>query len=505
MTIRTYQPRVSVTLLKNIARTTLGANVATSGRYRGAHRQTDLTRFLGHGGSVVTRKSIRHSAGQWSVTLTDQSVTEQLESLYGLIEPMDVVEIRMAHDVSPYYATLPKHMPILMRGFVSHVSHKRAMSGRGPVRSVTISGQDYGRLLEMINIVYLPGMVVGQNLTDAYHLFLTYGLNTKSDQTAGTFISGVMTSVVAPFIANMRSAVANGVGGANGGAGAQSPVLDFGVELDVQGGSISPFGSQEWKGGTVDALLRHYADVGPWNELYVEDREGGPFLVYRATPFKDLTGAFIQQIPNLPTVVKIPDCDVVDEELSRSDDGIANYYWVDAPRYNMVDGALLKAAVAGSLSPPPFVSGYANCASQFYGVRAMQLETQQGPRVDGQDKSQLDAGNVQGLDLVNQRRDVLIKNNRDNVVLESGRMTLRGNETIKAGVYLQRLLGDGRSQAPKAEYYVTEVRQDFKPFGKYETTVEVERGTGFVVRAQQGGGVNSPYLSDLNLGGVYGT
>ena len=43
---------------------------------------------------------------------SDDLAPRQLEPLYGVIEPMDVVEIRMARDVSKYAGAFDKHTPI---------------------------------------------------------------------------------------------------------------------------------------------------------------------------------------------------------------------------------------------------------------------------------------------------------------------------------------------------------------------------------------------------------
>jgi hypothetical protein len=42
-----------------------------------------------------------------------------------------------------------------------------------PARAVTLSGMDYGKVLEMIQIRYLPNYVIGQNLLTVLNLFGT--------------------------------------------------------------------------------------------------------------------------------------------------------------------------------------------------------------------------------------------------------------------------------------------------------------------------------------------
>jgi len=119
MAVPVFHPQVSVMLKKNIGRATVSGQVASSQRFQGTAREIDLTPYLGDTGSVVVSKSVREPAGMFSVTLADNLAPGELESLYGVIEPMDVVEIRMARDTSKYAGAFTKNMPIMMRGFVT--------------------------------------------------------------------------------------------------------------------------------------------------------------------------------------------------------------------------------------------------------------------------------------------------------------------------------------------------------------------------------------------------
>ena len=94
-----------------------------------------------------------------------------------------------------------------------------------------------------------------------------------------------------------------------------------------------------------------------------------------------------------------------------------------------------------------------------------------------------------------QRRDTLNSYNRDNVVFESGTIKMRGNEKVKMGRYLNV----NRSSGKTNQYYVVSVEQEFMPFQGYFTTVQYERGTGFIDRQTTDNG--SPYLSENDLSG----
>ena len=49
-----------------------------------------------------------------------------------------------------------------------------------------------------------------------------------------------------------------------------------------------------------------------------------------------------------------------------------------------------------------------------------------------------------------------------------------------------------------SKFYVVQVEHEFVPFTGFFTTLSVERGTGFAERAKWGGGMASPYYSELS-------
>jgi hypothetical protein len=502
MTVRVLHPKISVVLKKNIGRANVAGAVAASTRFKGTRRIIDLTPYLGDSGSVVTRKSVREIEGMFSITLADNFAPGELESLYGVIEPMDVVEIRMAHDPSKYAGAFPQHLPIIMRGFVADIERNEEMQDGRPQRSVTIYGQDYGKILDLSQIAYLPNQVIGQLLLTTFKFFINYGVASDPDQDASAFVTAVIDKVVNPLLADMRSAAE-----ANGVAQGISPILDLKVDAKVIGGLISPFGVNAWPGGRISDLLTFYGDVGPWNELYVEDREDGPYLVYRPTPYKDATGDFIQEPyasdrQRQPAVVTVTDRDLVSLKSARSDRGVANYVWVDNPSYSMIQASILQNEVLNSSPANSFLlADVPNSSPALYGLRQLKLETRQGPRFDGKKEVEYDEKRATALEFINAKRAVVAASNRDNVVFESGTMKLAGNEAIRAGSILRLVRGDGGFTA---EYYAHTVQNEFVPFRSFTTTVTFDRGTGFIARAQRENGLDSPYLAEIRATGAYG-
>jgi hypothetical protein len=82
--------------------------------------------------------------------------------------------------------------------------------------------------------------------------------------------------------------------------------------------------------------------------------------------------------------------------------------------------------------------------------------------------------------------------NQDNILYESGSMRVRGNEAVRAGMYVRLHRGTF-----VATYYVVAVAHDYLPFQGVFSTLTVERGTGFIERVKRGGGSDSPYLAEM--------
>lgn len=512
--IKTYDPRIQVTLKKNIRREFiaggdgLGGAIPASGRFKSADRVIDLTRYLGDSGGVKVSKSVRSPAGGFNIVLADQMFSgkglSQMESLYGLIEPMDMIEIRWTRNPALYRGS---NLPIIMRGFVSNVGRSHVMGNDGrPQRSITISGQDYGKIWQNILIKYWSNFVMGQDVLSILKFAQNYGVNSDRYFTPNEFVYEVIQKVFNGFTKSMRRD-----GSTDGPEDKTSPVKDINIfDLTVPTGKISPYGVNTWEGGNLYTMLEYYCDVGAWNELFIEDREDGPAIVYRPNPFKTPDGKFIQT-PSSPykassgtvdsagvRVINIDDSDIISENTSRSDQNLANYFWVDNPSYNVIDETLLKIEGAQQRPDSYFLKDYRNCAPWLYGIRPMQAQTQQVVRIDGKSEAKLQTGRGEYIEWIDGRRAILAENNRDNVIFESGTMNIKGDEHIKAGSYLQVTRGNMVFQ-----YYVPSVDISFMPFKSFTATVMLERGTGFIARAQREREKQSPYLAEANNSGVY--
>jgi hypothetical protein len=281
---------------------------------------------------------------------------------------------------------------------------------------------------------------------------------------------------------------------------ASSPLLAINTDgIQISDGVVSPFGIGAWQGGTIYSLLQQNCDVGPWNELFIEDREDGPYVVYRPNPFMSADGKeYITQVVDEPVFVPITREDIVSITVSRSDANVANYFWVQSGRFALNADDTLRLMSFKADPTEVYMQGYGNNDPDLYGFRRLEESTQQGGRNESNSGNGTPDGTVReisvsnAIDWMNLRRRQLRDQNKDNVVLESGAMRLRGNEKIRAGVYLR--LEHGSMQS---DYYVTSVTHEYVPFGGFFTSVQVERGTGFIDRVQRGSGAASPYWSEL--------
>ena len=96
--MKVYHPQIEIKLTKLITRSkrSEGVGLAQS-RYQAA--VFDLTKFLCQTSQVVISKSVREPTGAFSISIPDRPEQKLSESIYGLIEPMDLVEIRMARTI----------------------------------------------------------------------------------------------------------------------------------------------------------------------------------------------------------------------------------------------------------------------------------------------------------------------------------------------------------------------------------------------------------------------
>lgn len=483
MKTETHNPQLRVVLHKTIGRKTLDGSEPVSVRFDGTADQIDLSPYLGDGSAVVTSKSIREPAGGFTITLIDRPYdgAGSLETLYGIIEPMDFIEIRMKHvaDGSPL-------VPIVMRGFISEVRRSETMGGDGkPQRSVVLAGQDYGKIWQMLQILFLPGYVIGQDLLSNFRLFERFGVGFDTALPTHEFIKQVHEKIINPYLKELMP------------QGSRNPIEIKTSPYVLDDGAVTSITGTQNQEGTLYDLMRTFTDVGIWNELYTEDREDGVYAVFRPSPTLKIDGKTkIQAKAPDPEIIDVPIKDVISLNVSRSDANVANFYWVRGPRFDLNSDVFRRLFAIDGDRESVLLDKYPNTATGLYGLRAMYGETQTGPNTvksfnSGLPQAEEEARVGDVFEWIGQRRKAMVEQNKDNVVLENGTIRIKGNERIRAGMYVR--LGRGSF---KALYYVLAIDHNYVPFNGFMSTLAVSRGLGFVERAKMESGRQSPWIAE---------
>lgn len=493
-------PLISVRLYKTISRTTVDGQKAASSRYIAKNDEfIDLTTMLGDGSAVRTSKSVREPAGAFSITFADKPLAtganknvlqfgSTLESIYGLVEPMDVVEIRMWRGVGP----TPAVLPIKMRGFVTDVSRTQSMGQDGrPMRQVTVTGHDYGKIWQTMQIVHFAAYSESKALLTTYTLNDLFGFGSVNALSANDFVKRTIDKIINPQIDGFMPDKSS------------MPRKLLTDTLSVKHGMVNLSFQADQQ--SIYDMLKFHGDVGVWNELYTEDLEDGVHVVYRAIPALSLSpvngSRKIMEDALDPVYVLIADSEITSISGGRSDTTVANFFWVNASRFDLIDDIQRKLAAIPSSDGSTTTKDYPNSATKYYGVRMMRAETQQGDDGNmnsGLPKEQLESRSKKQEAWIDKRRRQMLEMNKDNVVFERGTVRIKGGpmhvdgkECMKAGDYAQFLFGNITSEA-----YVVQIDDEFLPFQGYTTTLTFERGTGFVERAGLDTGTQSPWLAE---------
>ena len=100
MTVKTFRPQFRVIITKNVLRKD-GVSSRQAASQEGGGGIFDITPYLGDGSTISVRKSLYEPMGSFVFTVPDQPFTATpgsapSDSLYGLVEAMDGVEIYLA-------------------------------------------------------------------------------------------------------------------------------------------------------------------------------------------------------------------------------------------------------------------------------------------------------------------------------------------------------------------------------------------------------------------------
>ncbi|WP_146208849.1 hypothetical protein [Azospirillum sp. TSO22-1] len=463
MAITTYTPQLQVRLIKLV-----GRRNGVSERHAAAQRDLDLLHYLGdHGdaGTVTTSKNLTE-AGTFTVSFADRS-RRGLDTVYALVEPMDLIEIRAAR------VPTGGSLPLIMRGFVDQVQRKESLGKDGePIRTVVITGHDSGKLLEMSQVFYEIAPVAEKNFLSDFMLRADSGMALKIMK-VGEFMNEIVDKVVNPRARKLFAVSSQAVG-------------EFKLYSSVEEGSLTPsmMTSKENKNQPLWKVMEAYADR-PWNELFVEDEDRGPAIRFRPVPYKTVGGHFIMPGAIDPGTVAIEDRDVVSWEARRGDKRIANWYWVSPERALMETNGALNQQSTRTRKHLDFE--HPNSREDLYGAKKMEFFSHLIPDITRHPTTAPPAERQQILskyvDWFHTRAERLKEMNRDNSAFEECTATLKGSEALKVGRFLRLTRGELVSELV-SEGYVTKVTHEFKPLRTWTTAVELERCTGFLERSK---------------------
>jgi hypothetical protein len=394
-----------------------------------------------------------------------------------------VVEIRMWSGLGE----CPNPMPVKMRGFVTEITRARQMSNDGrPIRTVVISGQDYGKVLQTFQVVYLTNYPGAPALLTGFDFFEQFGGEARNVISGKEYLQMVLDKVINPLLHTLIPE--------NNGM-----PRDIKLDAQAEGQLTNSYNNQQ---GSVYDLLKAFLDVGIWNELYIDDREDGVYLVWRPVPAFDLmTGDPTQQLAQAPFVGTLQDNFITQIRQARKDEAVFNFYWATNTNFDLIGDSFLQAQAMNINLHQPTLK-YPNTAQKYYGIRAMYADSVMGPddvtnMNTGLPEEQQSERDQRMTQWIIDRRDVMVNNNKDNVVLEYGSIEMKGGpsrdgttDALKAGDYATVLDGRLTWQA-----YITTMQDNFLPFRGYSSTLGFERGNGFAWRVSDAAGT-SPWLRD---------
>lgn len=481
MKIKTYDPGCSVKLYKTVLRDKVHDKASASGRYR--IPVYDLTPYLGETGGIRVSKGVGSPAGSFTLTFPDSMVKESggrsvLESIYGLVEPMDLVEIRFARAPHSY----ANGLPIVMRGWVTTINRAESIGPDGrPVRSVVVSGQDFGKIWQILRLYYVANAATGDNVIHGFKLMQKYGIDFDKNLPIADFISQLGERIVSPWLENLLAC--------------SSSLAEewLRVKMDVSAiGMVNYQYVNNFQGSLYD-LLADVCDVrAGFKELFSEDREDGVYLVCRQTPWYEPDGSPVNiNTPAEMDKVIVRDSSIVSISASRSDANVANAFWVSCPVWNLISDLSMR------LNNNYYVENGLNNSPAHYGYRLLEAEVRSGPPSgfvsDRLTAEQQEAAGDAAAKWQLSHMQLMRTLHKDDVVLERGSIRMKGNEKVRPGKFLDVRRGTNGQRTWVA--YASHVDHDYVPFQGFFTTVQFERGTGFVERAKL---EESPYLSEIS-------
>lgn len=483
MTVKTYMPQIAITA-------TSRAHPEVNGTNWGSYKTIYLDEYLGDLGDVQIAKSLTSPMGSFTITLPDKPLKGYgagstnpnaaiNDSVYGFIQPMDTVDFQFSHEPG----TLSEQ-PIMMRGIVTNVSRSETIGSDGaPQRVVVIQGNDFGLVFNLLRL-----MPPSTELSNIGIRLCGWALAEKLGITENT-----PTLSVTDFYTKVIETVNEWLN-KNEALTGTSITLDSKVAAST-GVIINKFDSVDT---AIWNIMAQYID-STFNEIFLEDREDGTYLVVRPNPYYDISnGSWIQVDQGTdpqPVRVPIDVIDIIEITAARSEEKTFNIPLMKFQSFPLAENARVFN-VLQYIEQQNF-GQYINSRDTVYGYRIFERSFVQVPiDVVNPTTNQKEAQVTQNLskqeDFNKRRIDTVWNSIKDNVIFESGTMTLKGNHLVMPGRYLDITRGKFTFSV-----YVESVVHRFQPYGAYTTTITYIRGTGYAERMQMS---QSPYLMEGRRG-----
>lgn len=443
--------------------------------YKITSLNTVATPYLSFGdnGGVTVSKGLYDPAGEFQVRLPDMPINLTVngvaarDSLYGFIEPMDRVEIRMNRDQLP-----PGQMPVVLRGFVRGVGREETMDSQGrPIRTLVISGHDFGCAFSIEQIGAVRAYLENR---DAY-LFSTIAgllaavsieLETGKEMPIGPFVERVTKEFVQPILDNVGETFEFDLTHAPGD---QKVYLQTAISVE---GPI-----WNWLYRLIDS---------PWNEMFVREGPEHPEVVVRRTPW--LRDSAIQTMPQEDFLASIGTTlhaiemnEVIGLRAHRDDSDVTNILLI-----NNWEGSLYGTDYWKTRGAEQMTIYTPENSPDRYGHRIAQLYSMLMPTsAQGKQDAAFGAAKKEIEDwMQTERFQWLLDRWGRNADWEHGSIDIRGRSDIRVGEYIhvKRGMGAGTDSGVDWAAYVTRVTHQYNPFQKYTTTLEYIRSNQYVRR-----------------------
>lgn len=440
--------------------------------------------------TITTQKNLSSPAGAFTLTLTGNDWQQKLKS-------NDLVVISMGYKGE-------KTVPTVMVGLIDTVRSFRRVSDNGATVTTTVQGRDFGKILIKSMLKFYPEL--GQANPEAQKSGQKFFLTDEGWMTMMSFFTNdnIVKGTPATILDNIMRFILpklNDVTWTTWDEGKKVPTpkkVKVGNVLRYNFGKVDIFlpmilTADQFEGSIWNLMDR--TSIKPFTELFVDTRSGDEAWSDGSTPrvvneeieqasspdkaslpddqgkypsprsgFGDDNSAVMVAMRNTPFDSDLwtklyqhdlPAEDVIDEDLSFSDNEHYNLFWAGTTITPFGSNFNLK-----KVSPPLYNQDMVT----RYGLSPLEVQVE-GLAIDASDPSH--------QTLLTEVSSTYSKKLKDwyefNHEMLTGSMTVRGKGNYRVG---QRLLRKGIQR----EFYIEGVNQVFNVFTNWETALQLTRG-----------------------------